>query len=83
VYNLGGGRENSCSILEAFEMVESVSGKSMKYEYVETPRQGDHICYISDLRRLRGHYPDWRLTRSLDDILREIVTSWERRGAGG
>jgi CDP-paratose 2-epimerase len=79
VYNLGGGRENSCSILEAFERVEKLAGKSMKYEYVDAPRQGDHICYISDLRRLRSHYPEWRITRSLDDILREIIESWEQR----
>ena len=79
VYNLGGGRENSCSILEAFERVESLTGKRMRYEYVDTAREGDHICYISDLRRLRSHYPEWSITRSLDDILVEIVKGWEQR----
>lgn len=79
VYNLGGGRENSCSIFEAFEKVESLTGKRMKFEYVDAAREGDHICYISDLRRLRSHYPEWSVTRSLDDIFREIVKAWEGR----
>jgi CDP-paratose 2-epimerase len=79
VYNLGGGRENSCSVLEAFEKVEALTGKRMKHEYVDAPRAGDHICYISDLRRLHSHYPEWRITRSLDDILPEIIKGWEER----
>ena len=79
VYNLGGGRENSCSILEAFEKVRELSGVPMKHEYVETSREGDHICYISNLARLRSHYPQWTVTRSLDDILREIVEAWKDR----
>jgi CDP-paratose 2-epimerase len=79
VYNLGGGRENSCSILEAFERVEGLTGKPMKYEYVDVPREGDHTCYISDLRRLRSHCPEWQITRSLDDIFREIIRGWEQR----
>src|SRR5262249_35179407 len=52
VYNLGGGRANSCSILEAFDRAEAVSGRKMKYDYVEQNREGDHICYISDLRKM-------------------------------
>ena len=79
VYNLGGGRLNACSIFEAFERVEAISGKRMKYEYLDAAREGDHICYITDLRRLRSHYPEWSITRSLDDILREIIKSWEER----
>src|SRR5436190_19873941 len=51
VYNLGGGKANSCSILEAFAMVEAVSGKKQKYQYVDKNRMGDHICYYSDLRK--------------------------------
>jgi CDP-paratose 2-epimerase len=79
VYNLGGGRENSCSIVEAFERVEQLTGKPMKYEYVDQNREGDHICYISDLSRLRSHYPGWRITRSLDDIFVEIIEAWKER----
>src|SRR5687767_281012 len=60
VYNLGGGRANSISILEAFKLVESVTGLPMKSEYVEGNRKGDHICYISNLSKMRSDYPGWR-----------------------
>jgi CDP-paratose 2-epimerase len=79
VYNIGGGRANSCSILEAFDRVAAVSGNRMSYEYVETNREGDHICYISDLGKMRRHYPEWKITRSLDDIIGEIAASWRGR----
>ena len=79
VYNLGGGRENSCSILEAFERAESFSGQPMNWEYHNEARIGDHICYISDLGKCRSHYPEWDLTWSLDDIFKEIVSAWEQR----
>jgi CDP-paratose 2-epimerase len=79
VYNLGGGRHNSCSILEAFDMVEELTGKKMKYEYVPEHRDGDHICYISNVSRLKDHYPQWQITKSLDQILREIVDDWKTR----
>jgi len=79
VYNIGGGRGNSCSILEAFAFIEALSGKKMIYEYVDQHRSGDHICFISDLRKMRLHYPSWDITRSLDDIFREIYHSWEDR----
>lgn len=76
VYNLGGGRGNSCSILEAFERTEALTGKKMHYEYVNQNREGDHICYISDLSKLKEHYPGWDITKSLDDIFEEIVKAW-------
>ena len=79
VYNLGGGRENACSILEAFARVEALTGRPMRHEYVDQAREGDHICYISDLSRLRGHFPGWELTKSLDDIFREVVGAWTER----
>lgn len=79
VYNIGGGKGNSCSILEAFSLVESISGKKQKYTYVEQNRIGDHICYYSDLRKMKVHYPDWNITRSLSETLEEIVTSWQER----
>jgi CDP-paratose 2-epimerase len=79
VYNLGGGRENSCSILEAFARVAELSGRPMRHEYVPEGRSGDHVCYITDLAKLRAHHPGWTITRSLDDILRELVTSWRAR----
>ncbi|MBK8956085.1 MAG: NAD-dependent epimerase/dehydratase family protein [Saprospiraceae bacterium] len=79
VYNLGGGRENSCSILEAFGKVSHITGKKMNYEYVDQNREGDHICYISDLRKMKNHYPEWKITKSLDQIFREIVDAWKKR----
>lgn len=79
VYNLGGGKGNTCSILEAFELVATLSGKQMQYEYVDRNREGDHICYYSDLRKMQSHYPNWSITRSLTDIFTEIVTAWKER----
>jgi CDP-paratose 2-epimerase len=72
VYNIGGGRRNSVSILEAFEHIAALSGKQMHYECVDKHREGDHICYISDLTKIRTHYPGWNITRSLNDIFFEI-----------
>lgn len=79
VYNLGGGRDNSCSILEAFQMAEEVTGKPMKWTYVDEPRKGDHICYYSDLRKIQEHYPKWRIQNTLPMIFEEIADSWQRR----
>ncbi len=76
VYNIGGGRNNSCSILEAFDRIAAISGKKMHYEYVDKNREGDHICYISDLSKMRSQYPEWDITKSLDDIFGEIYQSW-------
>lgn len=75
VYNLGGGRGNSVSILETFDLVESLTGKKVNWIYVDENRIGDHICYISDLSKLQEHFPEWQITRSLEDILKEIVTA--------
>jgi CDP-paratose 2-epimerase len=79
VYNLGGGRGNSCSIFEAFEMIEAISGKKMLYDYVDKNREGDHICYISNLQKMKTHFPKWDITKSLKDIFEEIHESWLRR----
>jgi CDP-paratose 2-epimerase len=79
VYNLGGGRGNSCSILEAFDIIESISGKPMLYEYVDKNREGDHICYISNLAKMKSHYPKWTITKPLTTIFEEIHQAWLRR----
>ena len=79
VYNLGGERQNSCSILEAFDMVEEMTGKKMNYEYVDKNREGDHICYISNVSRFKSHYPRWEISKSLDEIIGEIVDEWKVR----
>jgi CDP-paratose 2-epimerase len=79
VYNLGGGRENSISILEAFDAIGQISGRAMKYEYVDTPRAGDHICYISNLAKIRRHYPKWGITKNLKLTMTEIYDAWMMR----
>jgi CDP-paratose 2-epimerase len=79
VYNLGGGKQNSTSILEAFRLAESFTGKAQVYTYMDQNRIGDHICYYSDLRKIRGHYPKWDITQSLGETVRQIVESWRRR----
>ena len=81
VYNLGGGRANSCSILEAFDRLTEITHHRTNYEYVGTPRRGDHIWYISDLSKVREHYC-WSLTRDLDSIFDEILGSWGERLPG-
>ncbi len=73
VYNLGGGRENSISMLEAIARVEQMTGRKLPWRYVEEARKGDHICYISDLSKFKSHYPGWKITRGLDAILEEMI----------
>ncbi len=79
VYNLGGGRDNSISIMESFKLIESISGKKMISQYVPKNREGDHICYISDLTKMKTHYPNWNITKNLKTIFEEIYASWEKR----
>jgi len=78
-YNLGGGRQNSASVLECIAAVEKLTGRKVQWRYVEQNRRGDHICYVSDLRKIKAHFPEWSVTRSLDDILKEMVEAeWAR-----
>lgn len=79
VYNIGGGRDNSISILEAFDLIKSISGKSMEYEYIDQHRQGDHICYISDLAKMKAHYPSWTITKDLPTTFEEIHRAWNNK----
>ena len=81
VYNLGGGKANSCSILEAFKIAETFTRKAQTYTYSDQNRIGDHICYYSDLRKLKAHYPGWDITKSLETTIQEIVEAWQRRQA--
>ena len=76
VYNIGGGRDNSVSILEAFSLIESISGKKMIYEYMDKNREGDHICYISDLSKMKRHYPSWSITKDINTVFQEIYKAW-------
>jgi len=82
VYNLGGGKANSTSILEAFKLTEKFTGKPQVYSYVDQNRAGDHICYYSDLRKMRAHYPSWDISQSLEETIRQIVEAWRKRPAG-
>ena len=73
VYNLGGGRANSASVIECIDSIERLLGRKMKHTYVDQARKGDHICYISDLAKFRAHYPSWTLEWPLDRILKKMV----------
>jgi len=73
VYNLGGGRGNAASVLECFALLEQRLGRPVRHRYVDENRRGDHICYMSDLRKLQSHFPEWRLQHSLEAIVDEIV----------
>ncbi|HEX4639597.1 MAG TPA: NAD-dependent epimerase/dehydratase family protein [Chthoniobacterales bacterium] len=75
VYNIGGGRMNSLSILEAIELCEEISGRKLDWHYEENPRRGDHIWWITDVRKFQTHYPQWKMRRNLRDILEEISKS--------
>jgi CDP-paratose 2-epimerase len=79
VYNLGGGKANSISILEAFSLAEKLTGISQKYTYMDTNRLGDHMCYYSDLGKARAHYPGWDITQPLEETMRQIVDAWGQR----
>jgi len=78
-YNIGGGKANSCSILEAFALVERFSGRPMISTYTDENRIGDHICYYSDLAKMRAHYPAWDITVSLEETIRQIVAAQRQR----
>jgi CDP-paratose 2-epimerase len=77
VYNLGGGRQNSLSVLETIRILEGM-GYKLDYKYDPKNRIGDHICYISDLAKIRSHFPNWRLTYDLPRILDEMIARYAR-----
>jgi len=78
-YNIGGGKANICSILEAFAITERISGRPMISTYTDENRIGDHICYYSDLSKMRAHYPSWDITVSLEETVRQIVEAQRQR----
>jgi CDP-paratose 2-epimerase len=79
VYNIGGGKDNSISILEAFSLIQEISGKEMQYEYSDQARSGDHICYYSDLSKAQAHFPGWTISKNLRDTFGEIFSNWKSR----
>ncbi len=83
VYNIGGGRENSASVLECISLIEELIGKKIDWTYDEWNRAGDHICYITNLKRLKTHYPGWSITRNLTDICREMIETTRKIAAKG
>ncbi len=72
VYNIGGSRYSNCSVLEAIHLVEELCGKKMKYKIIDKPRTGDHIWWISDVRKFRSNYPNWQYKYSLNDIIIQL-----------
>jgi CDP-paratose 2-epimerase len=81
VYNLGGGRENSISVIEAIDAIQQLGGGRCHARHSDTARIGDHICYISDMSKFRRHYPGWTIEHRLDAILTEMIDA--ERGAAG
>jgi len=73
VYNMGGSRHSNCSVLEAIQMIEELSGKSVRYEISDQARSGDHIWWISDIRRFQNDYPQWSYRYDLRGIVQEIL----------
>lgn len=72
VYNIGGGRQSNCSMKEAIQICQEISGNELDFTYAEDNRIGDHIWYISDLSKFKSHYPDWDITYDVPRILGEI-----------
>jgi CDP-paratose 2-epimerase len=81
VYNIGGGPERSCSVLEAIALAERLSGRKMVLEHVAEPRMGDHKWWITDTRKLQSAYPGWRQEYSLEQTVAEIVAAQQQREA--
>ena len=72
VYNIGGGYDNSISLIESINKIESLTGIKMRYEYSEKERIGDHICYYSNLKKLKNDYPNFVISKNLDDIFEDV-----------
>ena len=79
VYNIGGGRENAASVLESIAMIEEIAGHKVDFSLAADHRKGDHICYISDLGKLRRDYPDWGVRVSLPEILTQMIRAEEQK----
>jgi CDP-paratose 2-epimerase len=79
VYNAGGSRFSNCSMLEAIKLCENMTGKKMNIKYSDANRSGDHIWYVSNVEKFKSHYPKWNYTRTLDNIMYEILDSMKDR----
>jgi len=74
VYNMGGGRSSNCSVLEAIRISETITGKTLSKKYVDHPRKGDHIWWISDVTKFRTHFPGWKCKYDIDSMIEEVYT---------
>jgi CDP-paratose 2-epimerase len=83
VYNAGGSRHSHCSMLEAIALCEEIAGRKMSWTYQEGNRIGDHIWYVSDVRKFRRHYPEWQYRFGLKEILHEIHDGLKNRRTAG
>ena len=83
VYNIGGGRDNAASVLECIALIEQIGGHRVEYSVGADNRKGDHICYISDLSKLRRHYPAWDIRVPLRDILTQMIEAEENKLRSG
>jgi len=83
VFNIGGGRESNCSMLEAIELCQEITGRPLKHSYSETSRSGDHVWYISDLSKFKRAYPGWSIDHDVPRILREIYEANRERWSAG
>ena len=78
VYNMGGGRYSNCSIIEALDLVENIENIQIKREILKKPRIGDHIWYISDLRKFKKHYPNWKQKYDTKKIIEDLLNSFKK-----
>ena len=78
-YNIGGSRYSNCSILEAIQVIQKLTGNEFKYDVSDLSREGDHIWWISDIRKFKSHYPEWSLKYGIQDIIKEIIEALEKR----
>lgn len=79
VYNIGGGRQSNCSMLEAIALTQNITGRELDWNYKEDNRVGDHIWWISDLTRFQRHFPEWSLSYDVPQIITEIAEAGRER----
>ena len=79
VYNIGGGRRANCSMLEAIELSQRIAGRELETRYHDENRTGDHIWWVSDVRRFEAHHPDWRPRYGIEPMLEEIYEALRER----
>ena len=76
IYNMGGGRYSNCSIIEALDIVENLTGFNINKQKIRTPRIGDHIWYISSLKKFKKHYPNWKQKYNTKKIIEELIENY-------